>query len=221
MPSPNVRDLNSTSQPTKNEAGSVVASPLRWRSTDIAVGAALGVACGVIFWGFDFVYPLLSPLLGAVLPGLSSLLHGFWYFSGPLAILIIRKPGAGIYTNLVGAILEILFGNGYSVISVFLPALAEGLLADIPFAIAKYRKFTLPRSVFSGFFIAIFYGIYVLLTRLQGVSLFSVRGIVSMICEIISGILIAGVMSWFLYLAIARTGALDRFASGRAVKSRK
>ena len=29
---------------------------------------------------------------------------------------------------------------------------------------------------------------------------------------------IAGVLMWYLYLAIARTGALDSFASGRAVR---
>ena len=34
--------------------------------------------------------------------------------------------------------------------------------------------------------------------------------------ETMRGVLIAGVMSWYLYRAIAATGALDRFASGRA-----
>lgn len=36
-----------------------------------------------------------------------------------------------------------------------------------------------------------------------------------MICEIISGFVIAGVLSWVLYLAIRKTGALDNFASSR------
>lgn len=49
--------------------------------------------------------------------------------------------------------------------------------------------------------------------RYRGVSFLSPRGVIHMISE-----LIAGVMSWYLYRAIAATGALDRFASGRALR---
>ena len=51
---------------------------LRWTPADIAVGAVVGVACGVIFQGFNFIYPVLSSLLGAILPGLASLFHAIW-----------------------------------------------------------------------------------------------------------------------------------------------
>jgi len=62
------------------------------------------------------------------------------------------------------------------------------------------------------------YGIYLLLFRYAGVSPFSPRGITHMVCEVIGGVLIAGVASWFLYVALARTGALDKLASGRAMR---
>ncbi|MDF7663563.1 ECF transporter S component [Bifidobacterium sp. ESL0763] len=194
---------------------------LRWRAADIAVGAALGVACGVVFWGFNFAYSWLSPLLGAILPGIASLLHAFWYFSGPLAVLIIRKPGAAVYVNLIGSVTEMLFGNQYSVGFVFVSALLQGIFAEIPFACLRYRKFNLALSALSGALVALEYGVFVLLFRFQGVAFASPRGIIHMVCELIGGVLIAGVMSWFLYLAIARTGALDRFASGRAVRRQR
>lgn len=59
--------------------------------------------------------------------------------------------------------------------------------------------------------------------RYRGVSFLSPRGVIHMISELvggvlIAGVLIAGVMSWYLYRAIAATGALDRFASGRALR---
>ncbi|WEV42436.1 ECF transporter S component [Bifidobacterium sp. ESL0682] len=196
-------------------------SRLRWRAADIALGAALGVACGIVFWGFNFAYAWIAPLLRAVLPGITSLFHAFWYFSGPLALIIIRKPGAAIYVDILGSLTETLFGNQYSFTFVFLSALLQGLFAEVPFAIFRYRKFNLGLTVASGALTALEYGFYVLFTRLQGVALVSPRGLTHMVCEIIGGILIAGVMSWFLYLAIAKTGALDRFASGRAVSSRK
>ena len=38
------------------------------------------------------------------------------------------------------------------------------------------------------------------------------------VSTIVSGAVIAGICMWLLYLAIAKTGALDRFPSGQAVR---
>jgi len=54
-----------------------------------------------------------------------------------------------------------------------------------------------------------------------GVSFVSPRGIVHMISEVTGGVLISGVMAWYLMLAIAKTGVLDRLASGRALIERR
>ena len=188
----------------------------RWTAADIAVGAALGVACGLVFWGFNFAYAWLSPLIGGILPGLASVLHPLWYFSGTLAVIILRKPGAAIYVNLVGSAAEMLLGNQFSVGFVFASAALQGLFAEIPFMVTRYRVYNLPISVVSGALVALEYGVYLMLFRYQGVAFLSVRGIVHMVSELVGGVLIAGVMSWYLYRAIAATGALDRFASGRA-----
>lgn len=188
----------------------------RWTAADIAVGAALGVACGLVFWGFNFAYAWLSPLIGGILPGLASVLHPLWYFSGTLAVIILRKPGAAIYVNLVGSAAEMLLGNQFSVGFVFASAALQGLFAEIPFMVTRYRVYNLPISVVSGALVALEYGVYLMLFRYQGVAFLSARGIVHMVSELVGGVLIAGVMNWYLYRAIAATGALDRFASGRA-----
>ncbi|KFI80996.1 Hydroxymethylpyrimidine transport system permease protein [Bifidobacterium pullorum] len=188
----------------------------RWTAADIAVGAALGVACGLVFWGFNFAYAWLSPLIGGILPGLASVLHPLWYFSGTLAVIILRKPGAAIYVNLVGSAAEMLLGNQFSVGFVFASAALQGLFAEIPFMVTRYRVYNLPISVVSGALVALEYGVYLMLFQYQGVAFLSARGIVHMVSELVGGVLIAGVMSWYLYRAIAATGALDRFASGRA-----
>ena len=188
----------------------------RWTAADNAVGAALGVACGLVFWGFNFAYAWLSPLIGGILPGLASVLHPLWYFPGTLAVIILRKPGAAIYVNLVGSAAEMLLGNQFSVGFVFASAALQGLFAEIPFMVTRYRVYNLPISVVSGALVALEYGVYLMLFRYQGVAFLSARGIVHMVSELVGGVLIAGVMSWYLYRAIAATGALDRFASGRA-----
>lgn len=195
---------------------SVGAAHLRWRPVDIAVGAALGVACGLVFWGFNYAYVFISPFLRAILPGATSIVHAFWYFSGPLAVLILRKPGAAIYVNLVGSMAEMIFGSGgFSFSFVFISAALQGICSELPFAVTRYRVFNPAITIAAGALTAIEYGLYLLFFQFQGVAFFSPRGITHMICEILGGVLFAGIMSWALYRAIARTGALERFASGR------
>ena len=45
----------------------IAVSSLKWQPLDIAVGATLGAACGVIFWGFNFAYMPISS--GAAMGG--------------------------------------------------------------------------------------------------------------------------------------------------------
>lgn len=54
-------------------------------------GIGRGLRAGVL--GFNFAYAWLSPIIGGILPGLASVLHPLWYFSGTLAVIILRKPG--------------------------------------------------------------------------------------------------------------------------------
>ena len=120
----------------------------RWTSSDIAVGAALGVACGLVFWLFNFAYAWLSPIIGGILPGLASIRHPLWYFSGTLAVIILRKPGAAVYVNLVGSAAEMLLGNQFSFGFVFASAALQGVFAELPFALTRYRVFNLPINTF-------------------------------------------------------------------------
>ena len=192
---------------------SVAVSSLKWQPLDIAVGATLGAACGVIFWGFNFAYMPISSVFGAILPGFASIVHAVWYFSGTLAVLILRKPGAALVETVIGS----QFDLGFVIIS----ALLQGVFAEIPFALTRYRMFNLPISIASGALVALEYGTYLMLFRYVGVSFVSPRGIVHMISEVTGGVLISGVMAWYLMLAIAKTGVLDRLASGRALIKRR
>ncbi|WP_044084556.1 ECF transporter S component [Bifidobacterium gallicum] len=193
---------------------------MRWRTADVAVGAALGVACGVIFWGFNFAYAAISPVLSAILPGVTSIMHAVWYFSGPLAMLILRKPGAAMFVNVVTVLAQMVMGTQYDIVMTFASAILQGLFTELPFYVTRLRVFTLPITMISGVCVALEYGVFLLFTRYQGVSLLSPRGMVHIITEVIGGVVIAGLATWFLFMAIARTGALDRFASGRAVRAR-
>ncbi|BDR52616.1 ABC transporter permease [Bombiscardovia nodaiensis] len=201
-------------------ASTPAAAPsLRWRPVDIAVGAALGVVSGLIYWASSALSSWIFPLMTALLPGLAGLLHGLFYFPVTLNLLIIRKPGAAVYTNLVAVLVELLFGNAYGSGMIVLEALMQGLCAELVFGLFRYRRWTLGLTCAAGLLVALVYNGFLLAFFYQGVSFFSPRGIIGTICEAISGIVLAGGLSWLLFKAIAQTGALDRFASGRAVRA--
>ena len=138
----------------------IAVSSLKWQPLDIAVGATLGAACGVIFWGFNFAYMPISSVFGAILPGFASIVHVVWYFSGTLAVLILRKPGAALYVNLIGTLVETVIGSQFDLGFVIISALLQGVFAEIPFALTRYRMFNLPLSIASGALVALEYGTY-------------------------------------------------------------
>ncbi|RBP99819.1 ECF transporter S component [Bifidobacterium xylocopae] len=190
---------------------------LRWRPVDIAVGAALGVVSGLIYWAASALSSWIFPLMTALLPGAASLLHGLFYFPVTMNLLIIRKPGAAVYANVVGALVEILFGNAYGSGMIIIEAVVQGLCAEIVYALFLYRRWTLSVTIAAGLLVSMVYNAFLLAFFYQGVSFLSPRGLIGTACEAVSGIVFAGFVSWLLFKAIARTGALDRFASGRQI----
>ena len=115
---------------------------LKWRVIDIAVGAAVGVMSGVMFWVFDGMSYGLFPLLTLILPGSAALLHALFYFPATLGLLIVRKPGASAYVLLVASFVEVVLGTKYSV-SLVVIALVQALAAETVFAVFRYRRWTL------------------------------------------------------------------------------
>ena len=102
-----------------------------------------GLRTGVL--AVQLRYAWLSPIIGGILPGLASILYPLWYFSGTLAVIILRKPGAAVYVNLVGSAAEMLLGNQFSF--GFASAALQGVFAELPFALTRYRVFNLPISM--------------------------------------------------------------------------
>lgn len=84
---------------TVNESSVVKKHNNKWRVVDIVVAAIIAVAAGVIFWGWDVICAAPITLFEAVTPGFEGLLNGIWLFAGPLAAIIVRKPGAALFAE--------------------------------------------------------------------------------------------------------------------------
>ena len=77
------------------------------------------------------------------------MLAGGWLFAGVLTALVIRKPGAALYGELVAATVSALVGNQWGVLTLE-SGLVQGLAAELVFAVFLYRVWNLPVAVLSG-----------------------------------------------------------------------
>ena len=184
----------------------------RWRVVDIVVASVLAVAAGLVFVLWNIASNPIGAPLGAVLPGLQALLGGGWLFAGVLTALVIRKPGAALYGEMVAATVSALVGNQWGVLTLE-SGLVQGLAAELVFAVFLYRAWNLPVAVLSGAAAGLALAINDLILWYPGsAATFSAIYVVS---AIVSGALIAGALSWFVVRGLAKTGALSRFPSGR------
>jgi len=121
-----------------------------WRSRDIVVTAVLGVAFGVVFWAWGNVaWPAL-----AFLGPLQNLLYGPWLIPAVLGPLVVRRPGAGVFAEVVAASVSALLGSQWGVI-VLLYGVAQGLAGEIPFLATRYRVVAWPVVVAAGILAAV------------------------------------------------------------------
>jgi energy-coupling factor transport system substrate-specific component len=186
----------------------------RWRVVDIVVAAVIGVAGGLVYWAWQF--PAAG--IAALLPGVQSLGYGLWLLAGVAAALIIRKPGAALFAELVAAVVEALVGNQWGGAVTILYGVVEGIGAELVFAIFLYVNWRLFVAVLAGILSGIGGGILDLVLYYPGSALrFSAIYLVSFA---VSGAVLAGVLGWVIVRALAPTGALNRFASGRARSAR-
>jgi energy-coupling factor transport system substrate-specific component len=189
---------------------------LRWRVVDIVVASVIGVAAGVIFWAWGLAWGPLSAAL-AFTPGLGGLLAGGWLFAGVLGGLIIRKPGAAIYTELVAAAVSALIGTIWG-FETLIWGLVQGLGAEIVFALFFYANWRIGVALLAGAATGLAVGL--LDTTFTSYAALDVGAKTTyVVSAIVSGVLLAGLLSWFAVRGLAATGALSRFASGRQTRS--
>jgi energy-coupling factor transport system permease protein len=188
----------------------------QWRVVDIVVASVLGVAGGLVMTLWNLVYSPVTAPLEVALPGLQALLYAVWLFPAVLVGLVVRKPGAALYGELIAASVSALLGGmwGWTAIAW---GLVQGLGAEIVFAILLYRAWGLVPAILAGMGAGVGMSIMDLTFYYAGAR--PEFMVVYAASAIVSGAVIAGLGSWLLVRGLARTGALARFAAGRAAAS--
>jgi energy-coupling factor transport system permease protein len=187
--------------------------PARWRTVDIVVASVLGVAFGVVFWAWTALWE--GPASVIPLPG-RAFMYGMWLLPAVLGGLILRKPGAAVYTETVAAVVAIALGSVWGW-TIFFQGVLEGLGAELAFALFAYRAFGLVVVALAGTLAGIVAGVFDVVVWYPAKDGYDTLtwhlpyvGITAA-----SSLVIAGIGGWLLTRALAGTGVLDRFPSGR------
>jgi energy-coupling factor transport system substrate-specific component len=124
---------------TSERAPAVTLADPRWRTRDILVTAVLGVAFGVVFWFWNnLAWSFLAPL-----GPFQNLFYAVWLIPAVLAPLIVRKPGAALFAELLAAAVSVIAGSPWS-LDVLLSGFVQGAAAELVFAFTLYRAWSLP-----------------------------------------------------------------------------
>jgi energy-coupling factor transport system substrate-specific component len=183
----------------------------RWRTVDIVVAAVLAIAFGVVFYAWDRLWAGTDNLFTGFPPARASI-AGVWFLPAVLGPLVIRKAGAGVFTETVAAAISALLGAQWGLVTI-LYGLLQGVGGEAPFAATGYRSSKLPVALAGGALagaaggyldLVLYYPTYSAGWRVAQVAISAA-----------SGLVIAGGGGWLLTRALAGTGVLDRFPSGR------
>ena len=185
---------------------------MSWRTVDIVVTAAIAVAFGVVFWAWNALWAATGPAFAAVPPA-QNILYGTWLAAGVVAGLVVQKPGAALFAELVAASVSLILGSQWG-LDAALSGLFQGAGAELGFAVFRYRRFDLIAAALAAALAAV--GAWIHDTPLYYAELPLGDQLVIGAFMLVSAVIIAGVGSAWLVRALVQTGVLAQFPSGRA-----
>jgi energy-coupling factor transport system permease protein len=205
----NVPTTGSTEPST--QAASTSTQQRRWRTVDIVVASSIAVAFGVVFWAWGQLWNTTTATFVGFPPA-QGFMYGVWLVPGVLGALVIRKPGAAIYTMVVASLVSALLGTPWG-LQVVVYGLVEGAAPELVFAFLAYASWRLTTAVVAG---AVAGASAALLDLVFYYPAWSGPWQLTYTALVMaSSAVIAGVGGWLLVRALAGTGVLAPFAAGR------
>ncbi len=183
-----------------------------WRTVDIVVTAAIAVAFGVVIWGWNALWAAATPLFVAIPPA-QNILYGTWLVPGVIAGLIVQKPGAAFFAEVVAAAVSLILGSQWG-LDAALSGVFQGAGAELAFVLFRYRRWDLVSALLAAALSAV--GAWLHDMPLFYAALPLTDQLVIGAFMVISALVIAGLGSWWLTRALVQTGVLAQFPSGRS-----
>ena len=184
---------------------------------DIVFTAALSVVIGgiFVFWS-NVMWDLIKVTFGLMA---EPLIYGMWFIGATIPAYILRKPGIALLGELLSGFAELIYGSQFFA-TVMLYSFGQGIMSEIVFLIAKYKRWGWGTMSLAGAAPALFaipadfflYGVGVVLNFTQRLIFWSFY--------FISGALLAGVLIKAIIDEVAKTGVLDAFPVGREIRKK-
>jgi energy-coupling factor transport system substrate-specific component len=184
----------------------------RWRTIDIVVAAVIAVVFGGVFQVWNLIYAGMDGMF-TFFPPAAGVMTGVWLLPAVLAGLIIRKPGAALFTETVAATVSLLLGSPYGGM-VILQGAIEGLGAELAFTAFWYRRFNPTVAILAGALGGLGATGFDVLYWYPDTSWTTFR-IPYLLIGVVSSAIVAGLGGWAITRQLAQTGVLDRFPPGR------
>jgi energy-coupling factor transport system substrate-specific component len=183
-----------------------------WRTIDLMTAATIGVVFGVAYWGWSAAYTALYTPVSTLIGPLVGLLGGPWLIAGVVSGLVVRRPGAALFAELLAAAVEALVGNEWGWATLISGGL-QGLGVELALALFVYRRFGWGVAALGGALAALFEFGYEWHVYWQGTTLqfrLEYLGFFAL-----SGAVVAGVGGWLMTRALVASGAVDTLPAGR------
>lgn len=187
-------------------------SPSSWELKDLVLMIVLGVVFGFVYWALVQAWNGLAILMGPAGDLAQHVLFGGWLLVAPIVIAIVRRAFAGVIAEVLASVVEVVFLGSPVGPLLIVAAAIQGFGSELPFMATRYRSYTWLTFALSGllgaglvfFYSGLRFGWY-------GQDIFFLR----LGMQLVSGVVLGGVLAKVVVEALARTGVVDNFAIGR------
>lgn len=187
---------------------------MQWKTRDIVLTAVFSAISGAIYLGWDFLFkavPIANPVAAAGF-------NGLWWIAGGIVPFIIRRPGAALLAEAIGGFMEFALGSPYG-IQAFTIGIAQGIGIELGFMLGGYRRWNLNWLLLATALGGI--GNYIYSYFYYGVNAYSPAVQVGyLVVTMISGAVLAGLLSYVVGRGLKRTGVLQNFPISREADRR-
>jgi len=171
-----------------------------YSTRNIVIIAIIAAIAGVVNTGVGNVWYLLNTSLG---PLGGDLLQGAFMWAYVLAAYLVRKPGAALLVGVIESSVEILLGNAAG-IGTLGWGLSQGIGIEAVILICGYKKYGMLTALLAGAAASQFGTLWSAI--LYGWDPATAKSVwLAMPINLASGVLISGLLGYFLYKAIVRT----------------
>lgn len=183
-----------------------------WELKDLVLMVVMGVVFGFLYWALVQAWNGLAIAMGPAGDLAQHFLLGGWLLVAPIVVAIVRRAFAGIIAEVLASVVEVVFLGSPVGPVLIVSAAIQGAGSELPFALRRYRSYgwvTFAVSGLLGAGLVFFYSAFRL--GWYGQDLFTLR----LVVQLISGVVLGGLLAKVIVNALARTGVVDNFAIGR------